>query len=115
MPTVVSVTPGMLAEPSATPPPALLQPAQEDVYLLYGLEVAVLLGNLPALVEDLPRRGVFVELEVGAAQHPVRDRVIRLVLDRALKVVPGLLVAPLFEELAAERVEDHGVCRVLLE
>ena len=52
---------------------------------------------------------------MGAAQHPVGDGVIRLVFDRALEVISCLFVTSLLEELVAERVEDHGVCRVPLE
>src|SRR5215210_2254487 len=73
------------------------------------------MGYFSALFEDAPGFGIFVEFIMGAAQHPVGDGVIRLVLDRVLEVIPGLPVASLLEELAAERVEDHGVSRVPLE
>src|SRR5215208_4490910 len=73
------------------------------------------MGHFSTLFEDAPGFGIFVEFVMGAAQHPVGDGVIRLVLDRALEVISGLPVASLFEELVAERVEDHGVVRVPLQ
>src|SRR5215213_2584222 len=113
MPTVAS---GMPAGPRLRfPRLALLQPAQEDVDLPHGLQVAVLLGHLAALREDAAGLGVLAQLEVGAAEHPVGDRVVRFVLYRASQVLPGLGVAPLLEKLDAQRAEDHGVVGFFLE
>lgn len=46
---------------------ALLQPPHKDVYLLYGLEVAVLPGYLAAGLEGLAGLGVFTQLVVDPA------------------------------------------------
>src|SRR5918998_1895874 len=102
---------GTLPLPSLAP----VEPAQEHVYLPYGLEVPVLLGHLPTLREDAASRGVLVELVVGAAEHPVGHRVVRFVLHRPGQVLPGFRVPALLEQLDAHRAEDHGVVGVLLE
>src|SRR5215216_5560489 len=94
---------------TSLPPLALLQPANEDVYLLDGLEIPITLRYLAPLSENPASLGVFVQLVERPSQRPVRHRVVGLALDGSVQILSGFLIFLFFKQLVAQGIEDHRV------
>src|SRR5215212_1903754 len=93
------------------PPLTLLQPTNEDVYLLDRLEIPIPLRYLAPLGKHPASLGVFVQLVERPSQRPVRHRVVGLASDGSVQILSGFLEFLFFEQFVAQGIEDHGVVR----